>query len=67
MSTTIHNKGKIKDNAYAALVRSNVFMPKKEAPKKGKGSFKRKGKHTRADYSGKHTTIKCGFQNSWGM
>lgn len=40
-----HNKGKIKDNAYAALVRSDVFRPKKEKSKKGKGSYSRKSKH----------------------
>lgn len=43
--STQHDKGKIKENAYAALVRSNVFLPKKEKAKKGKGSYKRKTKH----------------------
>lgn len=43
--STKHDKGKIKDNAYAALVRSELFMPKKEKPKKGKGSYKRCSKH----------------------
>lgn len=50
---TDHNKGVIKDNAYAALVRSNVFTPKKEKPKKGKGSYKRKSKYK--DSFGKRT------------
>lgn len=43
--STKHNKGEIKHNAYAALVRSNVFLPKREKAKKGKGSYKRKSKH----------------------
>jgi alternative ribosome-rescue factor len=46
-----HNKGKINDNAYAALVRSDVFKPKKENPKKGKGSYKRTSKHKNKGYS----------------
>ncbi|WP_107687799.1 ribosome alternative rescue factor ArfA [Neisseria wadsworthii] len=37
------NKGKIKDNALKALVKSNLFQPKIHKPKKGKGSCSRKG------------------------
>lgn len=37
-----HNKGKIKDNALKALVRSNLFRYRTEKPKKGKGSYSRK-------------------------
>ena len=37
-----HNKGKIKDNAIKALVRSNIFRHKVFKNKKGKGSYNRK-------------------------
>ena len=37
-----HGRGKIKDNAYAALVTSLLFRPKTEKSKKGKGSYSRK-------------------------
>lgn len=43
--STEHNKGTIKHNALQALVRSNIFMPKKETAKKGKGSYKRSSKY----------------------
>ena len=36
-----HNKGTIRDNAIKALVKSNVFRPKVERKKKGKGSYHR--------------------------
>ena len=36
-----HNKGKIRDNALKALVRSNLFRHKMERKKKGKGSYNR--------------------------
>lgn len=36
-----HNKGKIKDNAIKALVRSNIFRHKVFKNKKGKGSYNR--------------------------
>ena len=36
-----HNKGKIRDNALKALVRSNLFRHKTERKKKGKGSYNR--------------------------
>lgn len=39
---TNHNRGKIRDNAVKALVRSNLFRHKVEKPKKGKGSYSRK-------------------------
>ncbi|EKY07569.1 hypothetical protein HMPREF9120_00974 [Neisseria sp. oral taxon 020 str. F0370] len=34
-----HNKGKIRDNALKALVKSNLFRHKTERKKKGKGSY----------------------------
>lgn len=37
-----HGRGKIKDNAMAALVTSTLFRPKKFKAKKGKGSYSRK-------------------------
>ena len=37
------NKGKIKDNALKAPVKSNLFRHKIQKPKKGKGSYSRKG------------------------
>ena len=36
-----HNKGKIRDNALKALIRSNLFRHKTERKKKGKGSYNR--------------------------
>lgn len=36
-----HNKGTIRDNALKALVTSNLFRPKVEHKKKGKGSYNR--------------------------
>ncbi len=36
-----HNKGTIRDNALKALVTSNLFRPKVERKKKGKGSYNR--------------------------
>ena len=36
-----HNKGKIRDNALKALVKSNLFRHKTERNKKGKGSYNR--------------------------
>ena len=36
-----HKKGKIRDNALKALVRSNLFRHKTERKKKGKGSYNR--------------------------
>lgn len=40
------NKGKIRDNALKALVKSNLFQPKTHKPKKGKGSYNRKSRKT---------------------
>ena len=41
-----HGRGKIKDNALAALVTSKTFKSKVEKPKKGKGAkYSRKSKH----------------------
>ncbi|WP_028771576.1 ribosome alternative rescue factor ArfA [Shewanella waksmanii] len=37
-----HGRGEIKDNAIKALVTSNLFRPRVEKPKKGKGSYNRK-------------------------
>ena len=36
-----HNKGTIRDNALKALVKSDLFRPKVERKKKGKGSYNR--------------------------
>lgn len=38
------NKGIIQDNALEALVKSNLFRHKIMKPKKGKGSYTRKGR-----------------------
>ena len=35
------NKGKIRDNALKALVKSNLFRHKTERKRKGKGSYNR--------------------------
>ena len=40
-----HNKGVIRDNFMAAIVQSDVYKPKKEKAKRGKGSYSRKTKH----------------------
>lgn len=40
---TDHQRGEIRDNAYAALVTSVIFRCRSERPKKGKGSYNRKG------------------------
>ncbi len=36
-----HNKGKIRDNALKALVKSDLFLHKVERKRKGKGSYNR--------------------------
>ena len=36
-----HNKGKIRDNALKALVKSDLFRYKVERKRKGKGSYNR--------------------------
>ncbi|MEE1673391.1 ribosome alternative rescue factor ArfA [Agarivorans aestuarii] len=38
-----HGRGQINDNAIKALVTSQLFKSKVERPKKGKGSYTRKG------------------------
>ncbi|MDO6763876.1 ribosome alternative rescue factor ArfA [Agarivorans sp. 1_MG-2023] len=38
-----HSRGQINDNAIKALVTSPLFKAKVERPKKGKGSYNRKG------------------------
>ncbi|WP_220718813.1 ribosome alternative rescue factor ArfA [Agarivorans litoreus] len=38
-----HGRGQINDNAIKALVTSQLFKAKVERPKKGKGSYTRKG------------------------
>lgn len=40
-----HQKGVIKDNALAALIRDPLFQQRVEKNKKGKGSYTRKAKH----------------------
>lgn len=44
------NKGKIKDNALKAMVKSNLFRHKVEKNKKGKGSYKREKVKVGYDY-----------------
>lgn len=44
-------RGEIKDNFLAALVTSKVYKTQIVKAKKGRGSFKRKGKH-QAKYNG---------------
>lgn len=39
-----HGRGTINDSAVGALVTSPLFRSKTEKPKKGKGSYSRKGK-----------------------
>lgn len=38
-----HNKGKIRDNALKALVKSDLFQHKVERKRKGKGSLQQAG------------------------
>lgn len=40
---TDHQRGDIRDNAYAALVTSVIFRSRVVKAKKGKGSYSRKG------------------------
>lgn len=45
MPKNIHiNKGLIRDNTVKAPVKSNLFRPKIQQPKKGKGAYSRKGR-----------------------
>ncbi|ELR67934.1 Hypothetical protein C942_00242 [Photobacterium marinum] len=49
---TEHGRGTIRDNALKAVVTSKVFATRVVKAKKGKGSFKRKGKYAgRESYS----------------
>lgn len=49
---TDFGRGTIKDNALKAVVTSQLFKTRVVKAKKGKGSFKRKGKHAgRESYS----------------
>lgn len=41
-----HNKGIIKDNAVKALLADNLFRQRIERNHKGKGSYRRKAKHS---------------------
>lgn len=50
MSKYQHNKGIIRANALAALIRDPLFKQRIETNVKGKGSFKRKAKHCKKDY-----------------
>lgn len=43
------NRGEIKDNALKALVTSPLFRTRAERPKKGKGSYNRKGHKLKGD------------------
>ncbi len=44
-----HNKGKIRDNALKALVKSDLFRHKVERKRKGKGSYNRQEAKKRRD------------------
>ena len=44
-------RGTVNHNALAALVTSRIFRPQVVSAKKGKGSYKRSGKHKLKAYS----------------
>lgn len=44
-------RGTVNHNALAALVTSRIFRPQVVSAKKGKGSYKRNGKHKLKAYS----------------
>lgn len=44
-----HNKGKIRDNALKALVKSDLFRHKVERKRKGKGSYNRQEANNRQE------------------
>lgn len=46
MSGYQHKKGKIKDNAIEALLHDPLFKTRVEVNVKGKGSYRRKAKHS---------------------
>ncbi|MBP3090301.1 alternative ribosome-rescue factor A [Neisseria meningitidis] len=55
-----HNKGKIRDNALKALVKSDLFRHKVERKRKGKGSYNRQeAKKWRDGFD----TVTLGFSN----
>lgn len=43
-------KGKIRDNALKAQLRTPMFKMQQQTPKKGKGSYSRKGKSSGRGY-----------------
>lgn len=43
-------KGKIRDNALKAQLRTPMFKMQQQTPKKGKGSYSRKGRDTPGSY-----------------
>ncbi|GEM_PF-866726 len=45
MTVYQHKKGKIRDNAVEALLHDPLFRTRVEVNQKGKGSYRRKGKH----------------------
>lgn len=49
MSHYQHRRGKINDNALAALLHDPLFRQRIEKKRKGKGSYQRKIKHVRRD------------------
>lgn len=52
MSRYQHTKGQIKDNALEALLHDPLFRQRVEKNKKGKGSYQRKEKTCRTEWSG---------------
>ncbi|WP_036773481.1 alternative ribosome-rescue factor A [Photorhabdus australis] len=48
MTVYHHKKGVIKDNAIEALLCDPLFKQRIEKNKKGKGSYQRKGKHSKS-------------------
>ncbi|HEY9043119.1 MAG TPA: ribosome alternative rescue factor ArfA [Rheinheimera sp.] len=49
-AATEHGRGEIRDNAVKALVTSKLFQTRVVKAKKGKGSYKRKGRNSK-DYA----------------
>ncbi len=46
-SVSMKKTGKIRDNALKATLRTPLFKQRREIPKKGKGSYSRKGRAPR--------------------
>lgn len=62
MSRYQHKKGKIKDNAIAALLHDPLFRQRVEKNSKGKGSYERKGKHgNRGNWEASGKKVECFF------